>query len=279
MSPRIGVIVTGEAALKELRIFMKTLEVWHPDAELYIATDKETNMESLKWKGTIHVKQSLDRYVGKRRYELDSMPGVKYNSMWTEYMYEKVNVIEWMLESPTKEGAWFFDADISFLAPLPAIPTTASVALSPHYIKEADTKQYGYYNAGFMWFKDARYLRDWRNAGFKSRYYEQAALEDVANLAKQKNELYEFPIQVNFGWWRMFQMKEDPPTVQTKFSLFRKDKSVGIRYDGQPLQSVHTHWYESQHSYQSIFNGWFKTFLKKFASHPPIKVFSSAILS
>ena len=276
--PSIGLIVTGSESLKELQIFAKSLEIWHPDAVLYVATDRETQVETIKFKGEIKVKRTLDDYVGKRRYEMESLPGKHYKDLWTDFMYEKAKVIEWMFDAEVKE-AWFLDADITFLAPLPDIPETATLALSPHYIRECDTKRFGYYNAGFLCMRNRKYLEEWKKAGLTSRFYEQAALETIAESAKLENTLYEFPIQVNFGWWRMFQSVLSPPTILSKFSIFRKEQSVGIRYDGKALQSVHTHWNDKGEYGLQAFNNSFRTLLKKFINHPPIKVFCSSILS
>lgn len=278
MGPNIGLIVTGKEAAKELQTFAKSLEPWHPNATLFVATDDETDIAAIKFSGKIIVKQTLNQYVGKRRNEMESLPGLKYKTMFHDYTFEKANVIEWMLDSPDVHDAWFLDADITFLAPLPKIPENTTIALSPHYIRESDTNKFGFYNAGFIWMKNKKYLEDWVKAGKTSRFYEQAALEEIAKKAKEASELYEFPIQVNFGWWRMFQAKENSSQIQSKFALFRNEQSIGLRYDGKALQSVHTHWNNQGEHALRAFNQWFRTFLEKFKNHPPIKVFSKAIL-
>lgn len=267
--PAIGLIVTGEESLREFRIFVRTLETWHPNTNLYVYTDSLTDIRSVPFKGTYHIRTALDMYKGLNRQDMERRPGARYDSLWKDYMYEKANVLEWMLETNT--DAWFMDADISFFAPLPNIPSNATLALSPHYIKERDTMRFGKYNAGFLWMRGKRYLEPWRDAGRSSRFFEQAALEDIAKLADQAKELYEFPIQVNFGWWRMIQATEAPSRIQERFSIFRTEASIGIRYDGKPLQSVHTHWSHVFH-YQdpSFFNNWFFTFAKKYSKHPPL---------
>ena len=277
MAPRIGLIVTGNQALEELRIFTKTLEMWHPDAILYIYTDSDTDISSIKFKGTIHCMVQLDDYLGKRRYEMESLPGKRYNTLFKDYTFEKANVLEWIFEREQPDGVWFLDVDICFLAPLPSIPSTKTLALCPHYIRESDAAKFGFYNAGFLWMKDPTYIAHWRAAGVRSRFYEQAALEDIAQLAKQEDALYEFPIQVNFGWWRMFQASDDPNVIQSKFSIFRQDASIGVRYDGQALQSIHTHWNNQGEYALQAFNTWFRLFLKKVESHAPAKTFRSAI--
>ena len=277
-SPAIGLIVTGSDALKELQIFASALEVWHPDASLYIYTDDITTaqIKNLQFKGTIKSKSKLNQYVGKNRYEMESLPGKQYDSMWKEFMYEKANVIEWMFDEK-ETNVWFMDADITFLAPLPTIPENTTLALCPHYIRECDTARYGIYNGGFLWMSTKEYLPIWRNAGHTTRFFEQSALEDIATTAKASNTFYEFPIQVNFGWWRMFQSVAAPPMLQQKFSIFRDQTSIGVRYDGMPLQSVHTHWNNKGERAMVAFNQWFKEFLVKFKKHKPIAKFHSLI--
>lgn len=279
-SPHIGLIVTGLHALLDYTVFCRTLEVWHPDATLYVFTDSETPVHTVTFKGTVHVKVALDAYKGLTRRAMEGRPGILYDSLFKDYTYEKANVLDWMWSmSPahTLEGAWFLDADICFLAPLPAIPATTTLALSPHSIRPADERLYGKYNAGFLWFKDRTYLDAWRAAARTSRFFEQAALEDLATLANATSSLYEFPIQVNFGWWRMFQSTEPPAAIAAKFSLFRAEQSVGIRYDGKALQSVHTHWYQMDGSATDSFNRFLKSIVARFPTHRPLAQFGKAI--
>jgi hypothetical protein len=275
MPHHIGLIVTGADALKDFEVFVRTLEVWHPDACLYVYTDSKTSFETIKFKGTMRTLVGLDIYTGKTRQEMEAIPGNFYKTLWTDFMYEKATVLEWMFNTKAlSEGAWFLDADITFLAPLPAIPSTATVALSPHYIRTMDEAKYGHYNGGFLWFKDSSMLNAWREAGHTARFYEQSALEEVAKVAVN---LYEFPIQVNFGWWRMFQAAQSPPDIQSKFSLFRADKGIGIRYDGAPLQSIHTHWYQNDRSPTGAFNAWIRAFVERYVIHKPMANFKKHI--
>ena len=269
--PAIGLIVTGAEALHDFQIFVKSLEVWHPDAELFIFTDSSTDLSKVKFKGVMNVKVALDAYKGLTRKAMEAMPGKLYDSLFKDYTYEKAAVLEWMMEAKPcikDYGAWFMDADITHLAPLPHIPETATLALSPHYIRESDYRLFGKYNAGYFWIKDRALIDVWRAHAPASRFFEQAALEDLGAAVGDK--LHEFPIQVNFGWWRMYQASAAPPDIQKKFSIFRQDRSVGLRYDGVPLQSIHTHWHERT-SVTGAFNDWFNAFTAKFAVHAPLK--------
>jgi hypothetical protein len=270
--PQIGLIVTGPDALKDFRVFVKTLETWHPDATLYVLTDSKTQPETVEHSCKIVTKVCLDAYLGKNRKLMEKSPGKIYDTLFKDFTYEKANVLQWMFDAQPSlkdTGAWFMDADIVHLAPLLDIPETATLALCPHYIKSEDEAMYGHYNAGMFWLKDPSLLTVWCEAGKTSRFFEQASLEVIAEKAKTK--LYEFPVQVNFGWWRMFQGVEDKKEIQSKFSLFRADNSIGVRYDGYPLQSIHTHSFDKSPGACGYFNIWFSMWLTKFAgSHPPL---------
>jgi hypothetical protein len=279
-APHIALLVTGAEALADFVIFVKTLEVWHPDATLYVLTDSVTNLGGIRFKGTIHTRVALDGYRGLNRKAMEGMPGRIYDTLFKDYTYEKAGVIEWAFEMTPElagsgKGLWFMDSDITHLAPLPTLPEDSVIALSPHYIRESDCRLYGRYNAGYFWLRDTSLIGAWRSAGFTSRFFEQAALEDVAVGAG--SGLYEFPIQVNFGWWRMFQGLIPPAEVQSKFSFNRADVSVGLRYNGAVVQSIHTHWFDNSSSATGVFNGWINEYTRKFASHKPMAGFRRSL--
>jgi hypothetical protein len=274
MAPRIGLLVSGSEALADYNLFVASLELWHPDAELFVFTDSETRVTRMPKHGKLFVKQTaLDAYKGRRRMEMEAMSGRTYDSMFKDYTYEKAAVLEWMFDvlADNKDGVWFMDADIIHCAPLPVIPEGKKVALSPHAIRTVDEAKFGHYNAGYMWFQDKSLLDVWRTAGHTSRFYEQAALEHVALEAK--DQLYEFHSSVNFGWWRMFQSPLSPPDQQKKFSVFRAEPGIGLRYDGVALQSIHTHWYQRDHSATHAFNDWFLHSLSILKVHKPTQQF------
>lgn len=272
MAPIIALLVTGAEAAREFQLFCRSLEVWHPDAALYVYTDSVTDLSKITFRGRLHIRVAMDAYKGLTRKDMEAQRGRIYDSLFKDYTYEKAATMEWAFAAePTAsaEGVWFCDADITMLAKLPEIPTTAQIALSPHGIREVDQRMYGKYNAGFLWMRDPALLAVWRAAGHGSRFFEQAALEQVAVAPAVAASLHEFPPQVNFGWWRMFQAAEAPPTIQARFTIHRSDTGVGIRYDGAPLQSIHTHWHETT-SATGACNTFFVGLFRRFSLHKPI---------
>lgn len=272
MPPVFALIVTGKQAFNDFVIFTKTLELWHSDAILHIFTDTPTISEfgKLRSKLTMYVANRLDKYAGLTRSDMEARVGAKYDSLFKDYTYEKADVMRAAFEDlAAVNGVWFNDSDIVHLAPLPLIPSGAKIALSPHYIRAADERLYGKYNAGFFWIGDPTLIDVWIGAASKSRFYEQAALEDVAAAAG--TGLYEFPPNVNFGWWRMFQGADPAPHIQSQFSIHRGENGVGLRYARSPLQSIHTHIDDKTSSANGIFNKWFEAQTAKIATHPPMR--------
>ena len=258
---RIATLATS-GALKDLQTLLWTIRQWHPDAEVFLGTDTETAAKLTD--KSLHVRTILDAYTDLTRKDMEAMSGRKYPTLWHDFMMEKATVLEWALEE-TKEGVWFLDADICLLAPLPT-PTDIDLMLSPHMIRPVDERRYGKFNGGFLWIKDRKVLDIWRRATYGSRFYEQAALEDVwGSVAEDRRA--EFPIQDNFGWWRFLQSTESPPVIQERLGFNRTIPGVGLQYDGSVLRSIHTHLEEA-----SEFNQWIRSKLEFLArSHAPAK--------
>ena len=277
MAPVVALIVTGDPTVQDFKVFVKTLEVWHPDAQAYIFTDSETKDKLLEVKSriTINLKVCLDAYAGLTRSDMEARESKSYDSLWTEFMYQKAEVLKWAFATSGAKGIWFNDADIVHAAPLPHIPDGTQIALSQHFIRAGDEARFGKFNGGYFWIADQTLLDVWVGAAGKSRFYEQAALEDVAAAAKA---LYRFPPQVNFGWWRMYQGAEPPPAIQAKFSINRTDRSIGLRYDGQPVQSFHSHMFDKGTGANGVFNQWLDAFTGRFAgAHPPLRVWRKSV--
>jgi len=273
MPPVIALIVTGGQAFADFVIFVKSLQIWHIDAVLYVYTDTPTqpSLSAIKSTIMIHIRIALDAYAGLTRSDMEARPGVRYDSLFKDYTYEKAEAIKWAFTNPVAltGGVWFNDSDIVHCAPLPTIPAGTSIALSPHGIRSGDERLYGKYNAGYFWMSSLELLDVWIAAAPRSRFYEQAALEDVAAAAG--TALYEFPPQVNFGWWRMYQGSATPAAIQAAFNINRGDRSAGLRYDGAPLQSIHSHMDDRGTGANGAFNKWFEIQTAKLAAHPPMR--------
>jgi hypothetical protein len=272
----ITTIVTGEGALKDFRVLLFTLEQYYKDPPtIYVFTDSMTVWKNVTYKGILHRKETLDEYQSLNRGQLERIPGRRFKTRWTDFMCEKINVLRWAFnENPGPEGIWFLDADITLFGPLPSLPEDCDLGLSPHFICSDDEAKYGHYNGGFLWMKNQKFLDVWEEATKTSRFYEQAALEAVATTAEH---LHEFPIQVNFGWWRLSQSTEDASVIQSQFGFNRNGGGVGLTFRGLALGSVHTHWGEKTDFHTSRFNKLILKFLETLGKHKPAAEFRGMI--
>ena len=233
-------------AYNDLRIFLSTLALWnkadYPTVYLYA----DDALPPIEYPGRLVRISALNKYSSFNRKKMETMPSTTQSSLWLEFQMEKLNLLEWVFNSEpdAKEtGVYYLDADICFLGPLPSIPQGTLVALSPHMIRNEDTAKFGKYNAGFLWVKTPDVVNAWRAACPNSRFFEQAALECFDSPAWSKS-LYNFPIQHNYGWWRLWQGTMSSKELIAQWSMQRSAKHSGIIVDNEPLCSVHTHWHE-----------------------------------
>lgn len=95
--------------------------------------------------------------------------------------------------------AVFFDADMTFLAALPA-PQDAQLMLSHNFEDFVTHGQHGLYNAGLVWSASTAFCEWWSEEYLSGRssFYEQSAL-DVAP-ARWRSSF--FGVEHNWGHWR-----------------------------------------------------------------------------
>lgn len=268
-------------SLNDLKVFLFTLGLFNNELPtIYLLCDTPTTKfieEQKIYKGKVISSNDLDKYGPVNRQKMIYQRGINYKTMWEDFMMEKTTIMDLAFEH--EESVFFFDSDICFLGQLPQIPESAKLGLSHHMIKPVDEDRYGRYNAGYLWTNDKSLPQNWRQASKTSKFYDQAALEDLVKYYNV-NEIHQFPIQNNYGWWRMYQSTESVATKQKTWTFFRNSPipSVGISVDGQPLLSIHTHW-DSQDFVTNSFNQWTLSFLSRLGKHPPAQALYRFILN
>lgn len=93
----------------------------------------------------------------------------------------------------------FFDADLTFLRPLPP-PDDNELILSPNFEDYYTRGQHGLYNAGLLWTRAPDFADWWRSEFLsgRSRFYEQSALD----LAPSRWRCSYYGPEHNHGFWR-----------------------------------------------------------------------------
>jgi hypothetical protein len=255
--------LANEYAIDDLKVLLFTLELWNPvPPTVYLYTDSVATplVKKIPYKGGLHIQETLNPYSGMNRQTMESLPGKTFKTLFADFCAEKTRLMEWAI-TDSKAGVFFCDADICHLAPLPLLPPNTTLALSPHMIRKRDTDRYGLYNAGYLYMNSVQLAREWRELCETSRFFEQACLEDLMTSGT-----HFFPVQVNYGWWRMYQGEDTAESLQSKWGIKREPEHSGIQVDGQPLQSIHTHFGEKRDPITQMFNYWFLQRLRKLTS-------------
>lgn len=251
--------LANEFAIPDLDLFFYTLSLWNPVLpDVYLFCDTKVSAwlaKEKRYAGKLVTKEVLNVYTGLGRREMERMPGKTCRTLFGDFTAEKTNLLEWAF-SDHDGGVLFCDTDICFLGPLPSVPEGKTLAVSPHMIRSTDTTLYGIYNAGFIWMKDVSLAIRWRELCKTSRFFEQACIED---LVAETPTTYEYPIQVNYGWWRLWQA--DTTVIERSEEWAASKDSITVQ--GLPLLSVHTHFHEKRDKATVEFNMWVFSWLKK----------------
>jgi len=240
MISSIATLATMECAA-EYRLFHAALRRHHPELPLIVATTTDLAQTAPLSPATTYL-HMLDKYPKPVcRKTMEATAGRNFRTLHDDFMMEKANVLEEALSR--HPNCLLIDCDVVMLAPLPDVPshpTPPRVGLSPHGIMAQDEALFGKYNGGWVYTDDTALPHRWRHHTRFSRYYDQAALEDVARDYGTKGEVWEVPPQCNFGYWRLLQ-SDNPIKVLQRFSIQRQESQHMIYLDETPLQSVHTH--------------------------------------
>ena len=261
----IATLATG-SAISDLKLFLFTLELWNAEPPtVYLLCDSVIASQNLEYKGTIHMRSSLDSYSGLTRAQMEHAPG-KTQNQWTDFMLEKTTLLKWALSE--QPDALFCDSDICFMAPLFEIPDGSTLAVSQHMIRPQDEARFGMYNGGMIWVSEKTQIDLWITATKTSRFFEQAAIEDVA-AATPAISLYKIPRQENYGWWRLWQGAKPASELFSEWSMRWRSNNSGIMIGNQPLGSIHTHFGEVRDAATTEYNKWVLNWLSKLTMHPP----------
>jgi hypothetical protein len=280
------------AALEDLKVFFASLQVWNaaepPTVFVYCDRTVYEWLKQVKYSGVIYKKPFLEPYTAYNRQQMEAQPSRKgLPNLFYDFTQEKCSLMTWALTETIssdamheqvhreeRQGVLFCDADITWLGPVPMIPKTATLALSPHMIRNHDEAKFGIYNAGFLWMNDLDLPGRWEEACKTSRFFEQAALETLdVYVAKDDPELvYLFGPQHNYGWWRLYQGPLPLEKQKEQWTIKRDSKQYhsGLCVQGQPLSCVHTHW-KTTDFVTAEFNSWIKQRLSLLKSQGSVK--------
>jgi hypothetical protein len=207
-----------------------SLSLHHPNSIVYGFVDNKTKIHIEKCvpkiKLDLRLVSNLEKYKNKNRVQLTS------SGEWSQFQMEKANVIDYALKSST--DTLFLDSDIFILNKI-YVDKNKDIGVSPHWTNKQITDEFGYYNGGVLWTKNKNIPKDWIEFTKKSRYFDQASIEDLV----KKYSHYKFGEEANIGFWTVrFPLNSENTD---KLLSYIKVKNNNIYYKDKPLQFIHAH--------------------------------------
>eukprot|EP00963_Diacronema_lutheri_P013084 scaffold2257_cov424-Pavlova_lutheri.AAC.4 len=175
------------------------------------------------------------------KYDLSlTRKGMVDSQVWSQFQMEKGSAIRAALISHS--DTLYMDAD-SFVLHEILLPVEAmhmELGLSPHYMLEMYEAKHGKYNGGFLWTNSKRIPEAWTQASARSRFFDQAALEELAETFKT----FTFGKHVNLGWWQLCQKvrRNESLSVEEEFQEEIDIDTAGfLRMNGRRVDTLHAH--------------------------------------
>lgn len=212
-----------------------SLSIHHPGAKFYCMLDTKTKEEldnlTLKPNLDIKIVVGLDKYTGLNRQKMEQMNIIK------EFWNNKADIMSYALQY--EKDTIFLDSDVFIVNPINCIDHTKELGLSPHYVRKSNTDEVGYYNGGCVWTKNKDVPLCWKKHTVKSRYVDQASLEDVA--IDYKNNMFEFGEELNYMPWRILLANNQKEEIN-KINIDNNQINIG----NKPLAFLHTHFHDKR---------------------------------
>jgi hypothetical protein len=213
----------------ELAGLLLSLSLFHPESTIYISCDTDTRniINILTPRPLINMVwiENLNEYGCKTRAQM------VHEGIWSDFQMAKARVIEHALQ--TEEDTLFLDSDIILFNPIKCIDKGRDIGVSPQFIPEKSLRETGYYNGGVLWTKNINVPKDWIKYTKRSRYYDQASIEDLV----KKYTHFKFGEEYNIQAWR-WVLNGAEATIRAFEGTCKKD---GIVYKGKPCGFIHTH--------------------------------------
>ncbi len=277
MIPSSFCTICTSTCVNELKGFLMSLSLFHPNERIYILCDSLTKNEmdefiSNKTKNKMNNKTNnkkdkrdkkdknnkinlqiewlieLDKYTNLNRSTMEML------GVWSDFQMSKSIVIDKALEK--ENDTLFLDCDIILLGKIDDIPIGGNgndydIGVSPGFVNEEIEMKYGKYNGGMLWVKNKEVPEKWREFTKSSRYFDQASIEDLVRTFK----CFVFGDNYNLQTWRFIVGEEHATTIMSYIS----PRNGYIQYKKKELKFIHTHFNSKQ--FTNI-NHYFKLMIK-----------------
>jgi hypothetical protein len=219
---------------KQIITLLKSLAIFHPNSNIIIFVDTDLHTELEKFLKEKDLGLNIEMVIKLDKYSKKNRAIMQKEGIFKEFTIIKADLVEYAL---TKfSNVCFLDGDILLVNPI-TIPENYKefeIGLSPHFILPRCVRKVGFYNVGFFFINGGNeFVKFWKQATVKSRYYEQASLENCAKRFKT----FCFGDNFNVAWWKV---ELGLLGKEQTYKLFSSD-SENIYYKKNPIIFIHSH--------------------------------------
>jgi hypothetical protein len=223
---------------QELVGLLLSLSLHHSNSDVYIICDTDTKkyIDELTPQPKLNCIwfTELDKYSDLTRIEMEKQ------NIWSDFQMAKATVIEKALTY--EKDTLFLDSDIIILDKIYIDKDNEyKLGVSPQFITQEYIDKTGYYNGGVLWTNQTDLPMLWRQYTKKSRYYDQASIEDLVSHYNINNTFI-FGENYNLQTWR-FVLNDEPFGKICSYLNVIDNK---IYYKNHPLKFIHTHFNENR---------------------------------
>ena len=224
-----------------LLCFLLTLSIHHENAIIYILCDRETKQYITD--STPKPKLKLKIYPTLNRYSLMTKKDMRKMGIWCDFQLTKLDIMKHAIE---KSGdTLYLDCDNIIISSFTDINGEKRLGVSENYVNDDKILEIGKYSSGMVWCSDIKIIDEWINEIPMSRYYEQAALEEVVN--KYSDVYFSFGENYNLRELRFDTDKFDEKNIASRFVILDNN----IYYKGKILKNIHMRFKNKMNSVES----------------------------
>ena len=229
MKPSSFCTIATNSTAYELIGLLLSIGVYHPNAKVYIMCDQLTQNEIKEITPIPNIQIrwfiELDKYSNVNRKEMERQ------GIFKEFLNNKAKIMKYAIQK--EKDTLFLDNDIILVNPIQDIKRGTKLGVSRQYLVQKSLEETGYYNAGMLWSCSKKVCDDWIKYTESSRYFEQAAIEQLVN----KYSHFEFGEEYNVQCWRQLFNPEKIPFEY----FFSSEPNDNVYYKKKPLRCIHTH--------------------------------------
>jgi hypothetical protein len=234
MKPSSFCCITTINCINETFSWLLSLSLHHPGERVYIMSDNITK-QKIEKEYTPSLNLDIIWFLELDTYSKKTRQHMVNQGEWVEFQMKKALIIQEALKN--EDDVLFMDTDIIITSPIRDIDNTKDIGVSPAFIRESDMKKVGYYNGGMLWVKNKEVPHQWIEYSKKSRYFDQAAIDDLV----LKYSYFCFGEHHNIQSWRFLLSDESPQELKQKFSF----KDGKIYFKQKEITSIHTHFLQT----------------------------------